>query len=459
MKTTQTLKNLTTAFIFLSIICQSFSQCPDREYYYSPETDLPWASCYVYHAGGSKTKIPFLPAIYNKQAPQGTSCFTKDIALDLRMVFVGDGKVLAPDYDPYKNIDFTGKAVLICTFFPDTLNKKIKDKVETFDCINQAVKHGASAVVIADFNQSPYNYRFGEEYVNKEIPLIVIDKRGADKILHSAGKNPEELYNQWMLTGKFTPQELICNIKIDLKGRFNHLEKSNFTYYYPFESFNPNDIEALSEENDRSVDFLIGLFEKMELKWDETMTVYFPGYDIKSFYTLHCGRGLANEMGVFMVLENTRQEYKLIVHENAHKLFSDNLGDNTSFISEGIGMYSEAEATDKMANHITTLNYLKQQKLFPLERMMNFNIGQIPEETAIGYPAAGSFIGFIIDVYGMELFKKLYMHKHSTVEDRRARWNNVYGKTLEDLELEWHKWLLSVPPNAAQAINAALTSR
>ncbi|MBG0858692.1 MAG: hypothetical protein IQL11_04255 [Bacteroidales bacterium] len=70
--------------------------------------------------------------------------------------------VLPPDYDPYKDIDATGKAVLLCTFFPDTINKKIKDKAETFDCINQAVKHVAGAVMIADFNQIPYNYRFSE---------------------------------------------------------------------------------------------------------------------------------------------------------------------------------------------------------------------------------------------------------------------------------------------------------
>lgn len=408
---------------------------------------MPWANCFVYQAGGSKIKIPFLPAIFNNQAPFGTSCFTKDIALDLKLVFIGDGKVLLPDFDAYSNIDATGKAVLICTYFPDTINKKLKDKVEIFECINMAVKHGAKAVVIADFNPIPNSYKLSKDFVNTDIPLIVIDKKGVNKILQSAGINPEELYNQWMLTGKFTPQELICNLKIDMKGRFKQLEKSNFTYYYPFESFNPKDIEVLSKDNDRSVDFLVDLFKEMGLKWNKTLTVYFPGYDIKSFYTLHCGRGLANEMGVFMVLENKHQEYRLIVHENAHKLFSDNLGNNTSFISEGIGMFSEAEATDKMVNHRTTLNYLKQHKLFPLDKMMNFNIGQNPEETVVGYPAAGSFIGFIIDVYGKEKFKELYIHKYSSDEDKIARWNNVYGKTIQDLESEWHKWLLSKASN------------
>jgi hypothetical protein len=447
MKANQTLRNLITACIFLSLICQCFSQCPTREYFYSSETELPWASCFVYHPAGSKIRIPFLPALFNNQAPFGTSCFTKDIILDLKLVFIGDGKVLLPDFDPYSNIDASGKAVLIFTFFPDTINKKVKDKVEIFDCINQAVKHGASAVIIADFNPIPNSYKLTKDFVNTDIPMIVIDKKGTNNILQSAGINPEELYNQWMLTGKFTPQELICNIKIDMKGRFKQLEKSNFIYYYPFESFNPKDIKDLSEENDRSVDFLVNLFKEMGLKWDKTLTVYFPGYDIKSFYTLHCGRGLANGMGVFMVLENTHQEYRLIVHENAHKLFSDNLGNNTSFISEGIGMYAEAEATDKTANHRITLDFLKQHRLFPLETMMNFNIGQIPEETVVGYPAAGSFIGFIIDVYGQELFKKLYIHNHNTSEDKIARWNNVYGKTIQDLEIEWHKWLLSKASN------------
>jgi hypothetical protein len=437
-KGTKGVMKLTTTILFLGIICQSFSQCPDREYFYSAETDLPWASCFVYHTGGSKTKIPFLPAIYDNQAPFGTSFFTKDIDLDLKIIFAGDGKVLEPDLNPYKNIDAAGKAVMIFNSFPDTLNKSIKDKISIPDCINQAITHGAKAVIIADFNQIPYNYRVSKENVITEIPVIVIDRKGADKILQSAGRNPEKLYNEWKSTGNFTPEELICQIKIKMKGRFNHVTKSNFSYYYPDESFDKKSIEVLSEENDKAVDFLTELYKEMELKWDKTVTVYFPGFDIKSFYTLHCGRGLANEKGVFMVLDTTRKEFKLIVHENSHKLFYNNLGGNTSFISEGIGMYSEAEATNKRSNHITTLNFLKEQKLFPLEKMMNFDIGRIPGETVIGYPASGSFIGFIIEIYGMETFKKLYLHK-----DKITRWVSIYGKSLNELEAEWHNWLLS----------------
>lgn len=325
MKTTQTFKKLQTAFFFLGAICQSFSQCPDRGYFYSAETELPWASCFVYHAGGSKTKIPFLPAIYDKQAPFGTSCFTKDIAIDLNIVFAGDGKVLDPQFNPYNNINVSGKVILICNNFPDTLNNKIKGKIGIPDCINQAIKHGAKAVVIADFNQVPFSYKISKEYIDSEIPVIVIDKKGVYKILQSAGKNPEDLFNQWESTGEFTSQELICKIKIDMQGRFNQIIKSNFNYYYPKEGFSQQDIEPLLGENDKAVNFLIGLYKGIGLKWNKTLTVYFPGYDIKTFYTLHCGRGLANEKGVFIVLDTTQQEYRLNVHENAHKLFSDNL--------------------------------------------------------------------------------------------------------------------------------------
>jgi hypothetical protein len=443
MEASQSSKSLATAFFLFGIILQSFAQCPDREYFYSAETEVPWASCYVYQTGGSRTKIPFLPALYDKIAPFGTFCFTQDLALDLKIIFAGDGKVLDPDYNPYNDIDAAGKAVLICTNFPDTLNKETKSKIGINDCLNQAVNHGAKALIIADFNQVPFSYKMSQEYVDAEIPVIVIDKKGVYKILQSAGQHPEELFNLWKSTGKFTSQELICNIKIEMQGKFNHLMKSNFNYYYPEGNFNPQYIEALSDENDKAVDFLIGLYKEIGLKWHKTMIVYFPGYDIKSFYTLHCGRGLANEKGVFIVLDTTRKEFGLIVHENAHKLFSDNMGENTSFISEGIAMYAQAEATNKMENHITALNFLNQNKLFPLEIMMDFNIGQIPEETAVGYPASGSFTGFIIDTYGMNKYKELYMHKYDSSPDRIARWNNVYGKTIKELESEWHSWLLS----------------
>jgi hypothetical protein len=107
-----------------------------------------------------------------------------------------------------------------------------------------------------------------------------------------------------------------------------------------------------------------------------------------------------------MVFDRTTPNFGL-AHENAHSLINSNWGGSSSFLNEGLGKYAEAMATDPAANDRQTATFLKQSKLVPLQKMLAMNIGSDPA-TEVAYPAAGSFVGFLIRSYSLTKVKALY---------------------------------------------------
>jgi hypothetical protein len=60
------------------------------------------------------------------------------------------------------------------------------------------------------------------------------------------------------------------------------------------------------------------------------------------------------------------------------------------------------------------------------------------------YIVAGSFVGFLIETYGMEPFRKHYARTPFTPGKRTeagdpARWIKSYGKRLPQLGAEWRR--------------------
>lgn len=77
-------------------------------------------------------------------------------------------------------------------------------------------------------------------------------------------------------------------------------------------------------------------------------------------------------------------------------------------------------------------------------------IGNIIEDRANGfwaaedmndpYAEASSFVGFLIEKYGIERFKELYGYRDRT-GDLPAEIERIYGRGVADLEHEWREWL------------------
>jgi hypothetical protein len=75
--------------------------------------------------------------------------------------------------------------------------------------------------------------------------------------------------------------------------------------------------------------------------------------------------------------------------------------------------------------------------------VVTFSIGEPGPKTDLGYPASGSFVEFLIEVHGLAAFKEIYRLQGATSTEAGAPsdWQQVYGKTLQQLEEAWIPWL------------------
>ena len=445
--------------ILLLISLPLRAQGPRPAYYFHPATVLAWAECHIGLKGGSEQKLPFLPVILTgfQRAPLGTDNYSRDIQVEAPLVFAGNGIFKKDIWDCYRGrrddytigeIDLTGKAVLFCCDFPDKIEEKAGKDIQLNKRIAEAANRKAAAVVLFSFkNEYPFlMVSYGREEAVPQIPAISITRASASSILQSAGLDAESLFKQWQETGNAPDSSvLITRLRLTIKGAFDKVETKNFIIRFRTDEISRETMEKIAEVNEKSLGFLFGLFkEDQGLRWKKLLTVYFSDYDSKLFYTHHWGSGLASEEGVFMVHRGGVPDIALAAHENAHILSKLNWGDSTSFMNEGVGKYAEAMAAGDNRNDLQTVAFLKENKLFPLEDMLGFQIGITGLKTDVGYPAAGSFVGFLIRSCGLQTFKEAFRLENRNFEEKASQdtWQKAYGKSIQELEKEWLSWLV-----------------
>lgn len=445
-------------FLLLLIFDRGWAQGPRLSYYYNPATELSWAQCHLYQLGGSRQKIPFLPVINRdfQRAPSGTRKYAKNVNVNSPIVFIGNGIVKENHWDSYigrrfdytiGEIDVTGKTVMFCYDFPDSIEAHLQKEFPLEKRIIEAASRKTTAVILFSHKE-----QFSFLYVNYEkesdipdIPVIIVTKNSAMNILESAGMDAESVFKKWQEAGKPSESvELISRIELKIKGNFDKVETENFTFRFRKEVISEKEIKKIAQLNEKSLKFLFDCFRDEPLTWQKLFTVYFRNYDDKLFYTHHWGTGLASGEGVFIVYAGGVPNFGLIVHENTHILANSNWsGQSTSFLSEGVAMYAEARATDRDKNHHKTIQFLKEKKLFPLEEMVTFEIGMPGLQTDVAYPASGSFVGFLLESYGLKSFKDVFILEGRSDEEKKKdnSWEKAYGKSLLELEKEWLYWL------------------
>ena len=417
---------------------------PALSYFYDPATELAWGECGAYQPGGSRQRVPALPAVIGDpvRAPAGTRAYTVDIEFDGPLVFVGDGMLGEGLVDPYEGLEPQGSVVMMRL---DTAQQPdpqglLERRVMT------AADRGAQAVVVFPLTEEgrapvlrPENYPGIED----ALPVISVSRETAQRILIASHPHASSWLDEWQATGTPPPsQALVTQLKCSFTGRFERFETSHFSIRYRKAAFAESEIAEVAQLNERSVAFLLDLFQPEVLSWTKVPTTYFRGFDSKAFYTFHWGSGLANASGSFLVYQGT-PDFGLIVHENAHTLLEGNWGRTTSFLEEGAGRFAEARATDPLMNHRETQVLLAAGKGFPLEQVVTFSIGEPGPKTDLGYPASGSFVEFLIEVHGLAAFKEIYRLQGATSTEAGAPsdWQQVYGKTLQQLEEAWIPWL------------------
>ncbi len=407
-----------------------FAQGPTLSYLADPGTELPWAECNVHFEGGSKHRIPFLPVVNSRWAPCGTDKYTRDIRLDGQLVFVGDG-VVRNGSDPYRGIDVNGKVVMFSCDFPDSKHPGLEKEHPLERRVGEAVSRKAAGIVVFSWGEEYPFPRYRDTDGIPEIPIIAVNRRSAEIMLASAGLNAESVFKAWKSQGEFRPSVLISRLMLRIDGDFGRVSRDNFDVYYERARIAADKVSALVDVNERSVKFILDLFKADSPAWRKSFTAYFRDYDSKLFFTHHWGAGASSDVGIFMVFDGSVPSFGLAVHENTHMLIGENWGDSTSFLNEGLGKYAEAMATDPAANDGATAAFLKESKLVPLEKMLTMTIGSDPA-TEVAYPAAGSFVGYLIRRYSLAKLKVVFQGA-----DKSDIWRTVFGVPLVQLEKDW----------------------
>ena len=399
------------------------AQGPNLSYLTDPGTELSFAECHLYMDGGSRHKISFLPVVNSKGAPCGTERYTRNVRLKAPIAFAGNG--VGPE--AYGAMDVAGTFVLLSYDFPDGQKASLEDRVR------EAASRQAAGVVLFSMREEHPFPRFAETAPGRipEIPVIAINRHDAGLILAAAGRDAQQVFKSWEASGKSSAEILIAKLELRLDSRFDVMDTGSFTFAFEPRGIARDAATALADISEKAVRFDLELFRDAAPQWKKTFAAYFADFDSKVFFLHHWGRGLSGDAGIFMVYDGKTPDFGLAAHENAHTLIRQIWGGSSSFLTEGLGTYAEAMATDKNKSHRQTADNLRGGKLFPLDEMAKIQIGSDPR-TAVAYPAAGSFVQFLIARYSLAKLKMVY---------QGAALSTAYGKDLPELEREWLAFL------------------
>jgi hypothetical protein len=141
---------------------------------------------------------------------------------------------------------------------------------------------------------------------------------------------------------------------------------------------------------------------------------------------------LGNRGFIEMPLRGVRNRDGALLHEIVH-VYAPN---ENRFLAEGFAVYlhQKLAANPAFPNYGKPLHAEAQRHVDAIASLAELNGvrtpkrlgGSLGEEAA--YLLAGSFVGFLIEQYGLGAFRKLY---------EGGSYETTYGKSLDELEKEW----------------------
>jgi len=123
-------------------------------------------------------------------------------------------------------------------------------------------------------------------------------------------------------------------------------------------------------------------------------------------------------------------------HEIVH-LLTNKWGKPPELLRQGLAEAME-EKWHKINHHQWVKNFSKNKKLIALKYLLDdkkfwrFN-------ELVTYPESGSFVKYLIDCYGLKLFKRLYekLHYDLSVKQKEKIIKKTTGKPVKELEKDW----------------------
>lgn len=141
-----------------------------------------------------------------------------------------------------------------------------------------------------------------------------------------------------------------------------------------------------------------------------------------------------------MPLRRVRANESSLLHEIVH-IYAPN---ENRFLAEGLAVHLHHKLAGNRAfpNFGRSLDAEARGRLSQVESLERLNAVRTPRplgtelEESSAYVLAGSFVGFLIEKYGLPEFRKLY---------EGGTYESAYGKPLEALEKEWRRLLQNAP--------------
>ena len=160
--------------------------------------------------------------------------------------------------------------------------------------------------------------------------------------------------------------------------------------------------------------------------WKETIHIH-----VDSSYKISKALNTKTRGFMEMPLARVREKTSAVLHEIVH-IYAPN---RNRFLAEGLAVYLQ----DKMGGNPAFPNFGKNlqalardrlSRVSSLERLNNVTsprpLSIVNQQSA--YILAGGFVGFLIEKYGVVMFRNLY---------ETASYETVYAKSLSALEEEW----------------------
>ena len=207
--------------------------------------------------------------------------------------------------------------------------------------------------------------------------------------------------------------------------------KTSGRFVYFYEKSDRPQARALSG-NDRN---LGKLEELLGLKYPKKIRYYkYISNERKGLITGNAGNAHVEGPEIHTIFWSDR-------HEVIHVLLNHSLGPTIALLGEGIAVYLSGSWQRKKV-HAVARDLLAKNELIPIESIVDTHRFRAQPD-AVTYPEAGSFVGYLVERYGIENLKKIYPYPSSrtTAQQFAGRLENVYKKNLRELEREWHRSL------------------
>jgi hypothetical protein len=221
------------------------------------------------------------------------------------------------------------------------------------------------------------------------------------------------------------------------------IESDNYIFNYHYGSIIEKDIEKIIDLQETCYDFICNcLTIKMETKIKYYLCE--SSIEVGELYGDNepCN-GFAREPNEIYAVYNDKTKC-VGFHEDAHIISYNIATPPQTFIREGLAMFFD-KVSLKIPNYMWVRFFIDNDLYINIEDLV-INENFYKYSDLITYPVAGSFVEYLISIFGIEKFKIFYS---SLKEDFKTSFSDIFNINLASANKKFIKYISSVGNNEA----------